>query len=126
MLQAADLAFVGKSLPPNKGGQTPIEAAGTGIPVLIVPEMKNFKAVVAALLRNGAARTVKDPEDLSIRSLELAKDPGALSSMGAAGKAWHERNRGGSSQRIAESIRADLRHCRSNADAQGQKCRSAS
>ena len=30
LLQAADLAFVGKSLPPNKGGQTPIEAAGTG------------------------------------------------------------------------------------------------
>lgn len=110
LLQAADLAFVGKSLPPNKGGQTPIEAAGTGIPVLIGPEMQNFESVVAALLRNGAARTVKDAEDLSIQSLALAKDLEALSSMGAAGKAWHERNRG-SSQRIAESIRADLRHC---------------
>lgn len=109
LLQGADLAFVGKSLAPNRGGQTPIEAAGMGVPVLMGPEMKNFKAVVAALLRNGAACTVKDTADLSAQSLELAKDLEALSTMGAAGKAWHERNRG-SSQRIAESIRVDLSH----------------
>ena len=115
MLHAADLAFVGKSLLPNQGGQTPIEAAGTGIPVLMGPEMKNFKAVVAALLRNGAACTVKDAADLSGQSLKLANDPEALSAMGAAGRAWHERNRG-SSQRIAESIRVDLQHSDDAAD----------
>ncbi len=109
LVQAADLAFVGKSLPPNKGGQTPIEAAGSGIPVLMGPEMGNFKAVVQALLRNGAAKTVTDARELSREVLGLAKDPGKLEAMGAAGKAWHARNRG-SSQRIAESIRADLRH----------------
>lgn len=115
LLHAADLAFVGKSLLPNQGGQTPIEAAGTGIPVLMGPEMKNFKAVVAALLRNGAACTVKDAADLSGQSLKLANDPEALSAMGAAGRAWHERNRG-SSQRIAESIRVDLQHSDDAAD----------
>ncbi|MGB0344958.1 MAG: 3-deoxy-D-manno-octulosonic acid transferase, partial [Coraliomargarita sp.] len=109
LVQAADLAFVGKSLPPNKGGQTPIEAAGSGIPVLMGPKMGNFKAVVQALLRNGAAQTVTDAGELSREVLGLAKDPGKLEAMGAAGKAWHARNRG-SSQRIAESIRADLRH----------------
>ncbi|MGC6456483.1 MAG: 3-deoxy-D-manno-octulosonic acid transferase [Coraliomargaritaceae bacterium] len=109
LLQAADLAFVGKSLPPNQGGQTPIEAAGMGIPVLMGPEMKNFKAVVAALLRHGAAHTVRDEADLWTQSLKLAKDPEVLSTMSAAGKAWHERNRG-SSERIAISIRADLQY----------------
>ena len=37
--QTADLAFIGKSLAPNDGGQTPIEAAGLGVPVLMGSNM---------------------------------------------------------------------------------------
>lgn len=107
--QSADLAFIGKSLEPNEGGQTPIEAAGLGIPVLMGPNMSNFKAVAHTLLRNGVAHTIETPEALSAKAIELAKDPEARKLMSAAGIKWHKRNRG-SSQRIAEGIHIDLNY----------------
>ncbi len=109
LTQAADLAFVGKSLEPNDGGQTPIEAAGLGIPVLMGPKMTNFKVLASSLVRNGAARTVQSPDELVQAAVELAQDPDARQSMSEAGRKWHTRNKG-SSQRIAESILIDLKH----------------
>lgn len=109
LTQAADLAFVGKSLEPNNGGQTPIEAAGLGVPVLMGPKMTNFKVLASSLVRNGAARTVQDSAELVQAVVELAKDPNARKAMSDAGCKWHTRNKG-SSQRIAESILIDLKH----------------
>lgn len=107
LIQCADLAFIGKSLPPNRGGQTPIEAAGSGIAVLMGPEMGNFKTVAAALLRNDAAKTVENASILSAISLQLANDPIKREAMGQAAQNWHKRNLG-SSQRIAEGILTEL------------------
>lgn len=101
--QAADLAFIGKSLPPNQGGQTPIEAAGLGIPLLVGPNMNNFKAVSNTLIKAGAALRAETGESLIDSICELAKNPEARNSMQTAGVAWHAQNRG-SSQRIAHSI----------------------
>ncbi len=106
--QAADLAFIGKSLPPNEGGQTPIEAAGLGIPILMGPNMNNFKDVARSLIRSGAARQVNDTEALDRAVTQLLTDAAALAEMSEAGRAWHQRNQG-SSRRIAESILAALR-----------------
>ena len=103
LTQIADLAFIGKSLPPNKGGQTPIEAAGLGIPILMGPNMSNFQQVTRSLVRSGAARIVEDKHRLELASLELVNDTEARNSMSKAGMAWHKRNRG-SSARIAEDI----------------------
>ena len=36
VLRLADFAFIGKSMPPNHGGQTPIEAAGWEFRVFLV------------------------------------------------------------------------------------------
>lgn len=105
--QSADLAFIGKSLEPNEGGQTPIEAAGLGIPILMGPKMTNFKAVAHALLRNGVAQTVESPEALAAKTIQLVNNPEARKLMSDAGRDWHKRNRG-SSQRIAEGILIDL------------------
>ena len=105
--QSADLAFIGKSLPPNEGGQTPIEAAGLGIPILMGPSMSNFKAVAHALLRDGVAETIETPEALASRAIELAKNTETRTRMSIAGSQWHTRNRG-SSKRIAEGILIDL------------------
>lgn len=107
LTQAADLAFVGKSLPPNDGGQTPIEAAGLGIPILMGPHMSNFKAVAQSLVRNGAAHIVETPEMLTNRVITLVDTPEARIHMSEAGRDWHVRNRG-SSQRIAGAILANL------------------
>ncbi|MFP4673360.1 MAG: 3-deoxy-D-manno-octulosonic acid transferase [Opitutales bacterium] len=106
--QTADLAFIGKSLPPNEGGQTPIEAAGLGIPVLMGPNMSNFKAVAESLVHNGAAKTVKDGDELENLTLTLAMAPETRAEMSEAGRNWHEKNRG-SSQRIAEVILENLK-----------------
>ena len=103
LTQIADLAFIGKSLPPNDGGQTPIEAAGLGIPILMGPNMSNFREVTRSLVRSGAARIVKNKHDLEVHSVELMHDTEARERMSEAGIAWHKRNRG-SSKRIAEDI----------------------
>jgi 3-deoxy-D-manno-octulosonic-acid transferase len=109
LCQAADLAFIGKSLPPNEGGQTPIEAAGLGVPTLMGPNMNNFKALAKSLVRAGAALTVKDVSELKEKVEALIKDHDKRLAMGAAGREWHQKNRG-SSQRIADEILAGLGH----------------
>ena len=108
LTQVADLVFIGKSLEPNEGGQNPIESAALGLPILFGPRMSNFKDVARVLRGCGAARVIHDAAGLRDAVLELAGDPAARKEMGAAGRAWHARN-GGSSERIAEGIRVDLR-----------------
>jgi 3-deoxy-D-manno-octulosonic-acid transferase len=108
LTQIADLVFIGKSLEPNEGGQNPIESAALGLPILLGPRMSNFKDVAQALKGCGAARLIHDAAGLREAVLELAGDPAARLAMGAAGRTWHARN-GGSSERIAEGIRVDLR-----------------
>ena len=105
--QIADIAFIGKSLPPNEGGQTPIEAAGLGVPTLMGPNMNNFKLVTRSLVESGAGQIVKNPHELRETIEVLIADPDQRLAMGAAGKKWHRQNRG-SSQRIAEQISAEL------------------
>lgn len=106
--QVADLAFIGKSLPPNHGGQSPIDAAGLGIPVLMGPNMNNFEAVAHSLLADGAAERVSDPIALETQIRRLLANPDRRASIGKAGREWHRRNRG-SSQRIAAVILSDLK-----------------
>ncbi|NCG08322.1 MAG: 3-deoxy-D-manno-octulosonic acid transferase [Verrucomicrobia bacterium] len=108
LAQVADLVFIGKSLAPNEGGQNPIEAAALGLPMCFGPHMSNFKDVARALSESGAARLLDDAPGLQKAVLELAGDSATRAKMGAAGRAWHSRN-GGSSERIAEGIRVDLR-----------------
>lgn len=105
--QIADLAFIGKSLPPNDGGQTPIEAAGLGIPLLLGPNMSNFKLIAASLLQEGAAMPVTDEATMEAAIRRLRADEPGRKTMSEAGRLWHQRNRG-SSQRIAEHILEDL------------------
>ncbi len=107
LTQVADLAFIGKSLPPNKGGQTPIEAAGLGVATLMGPKMNNFKVITDMLVKAGAAQCVNNVDELKAKIAVLLKDREQREAMGRAGRAWHQQNRG-SSQRIADAISTDL------------------
>lgn len=107
LTQAADLVFIGKSLPPHQQGQTPIEAAGLGIPSLMGPQMSNFKDLSKSLITIGASRTVCNVDDLIVTLLELTSNREKLLKMSKAGLSWHTSNRG-SSQRIADQILAKL------------------
>jgi 3-deoxy-D-manno-octulosonic-acid transferase len=106
--QAADLVFIGKSLSPNEGGQTPIEAAGLGVPILMGPNMSNFKDLAKSLINAGAAQKVCTRDELTQAALRLARDEAQRVHMQRAGLDWHQGNRG-SSQRIAEHILQSLR-----------------
>jgi len=90
----ADLAFIGKSLTPHEGGQTPIEAGAYGIPMVYGPHMSNFKAACRGLEEKGAAIRTETAEDTKKSLLALALDKTRRERMREASLAWHCENRG--------------------------------
>jgi 3-deoxy-D-manno-octulosonic-acid transferase len=108
MTQLADLVFVGKSLVPHTEGQTPVEAATLGKPILMGPGMANFRAVERDLLERGAARTVKSAADLVAQAATLLGDKAARDAIAAGSAAWRREN-GGGVERTLAAIRSELR-----------------
>lgn len=106
--QLADVVFVGKSLPPNAGGQTPVEAAALRKPILLGPEMSNFRVLAQDLVARGAAVQVADAGALVQRTLELMRDARSREELSAAAAAWHREN-AGAVARTLEVIREELR-----------------
>ena len=104
LTRAADLAFSGKSLAPHEGGQTPVEAAAAGVPLVYGPAMTNFRVICRGLESAGAARRAENAEQVRRLLVELAKDASARAVMAAAGPAWLGHNRG-ASERTARGIR---------------------
>ena len=92
-LAAGDLAFIGGSLVPT-GGHNPLEAAASGIPVLLGPHTFNFATIARLLFEAGAAERVEDADSLSRRLIELFNDPEHCARMGARGREVVARHRG--------------------------------
>jgi len=107
LAQTADLVFIGKSLPPHTGGQTPIEAAALGKPILFGPGMGNFREISDALLAAGVAREVANIADLTSEALSLLLDPAARAAMAAATRQWHTASQG-AARRTCAAIKALL------------------
>lgn len=107
LLQLADLVFVGRSLAPNYGGQTPVEAAALGLPVLFGPFMTNFRSISDGLVTAGAARVVLDGDALVSAVVALLLAPDLRLEMARRGREWHAANRG-AVNRTVEAIRATL------------------
>ena len=96
LTQAADFAYIGKSMPPNDGGQSPLDCAAAGVAVVYGPNMTNFKRMCEALEEAGAALKVSD-EAAALSALSaLAKDENLRRKIGSAALAWHGRNEGAS------------------------------
>lgn len=102
----ADLVFVGKSLPPNQGGQTPIEAAALGRPLLFGPEMGNFREAADSLVAARAAVRVDSAGMLEEAVLRLLADPQGRRAMGEAAAYWQRQNRGA----LARTLQAIQSH----------------
>jgi 3-deoxy-D-manno-octulosonic-acid transferase len=66
----ATVIFVGKSLT-AKGGQTPIEPAAVGKPVIFGPNMQNFSDVVRDFLAKDGAVQVQNAAELETKLAEL-------------------------------------------------------
>ncbi len=97
----ADLAFIGKSLPPNEGGQTPIEAGAYGLPMVYGPRMTNFKAACRGLEEKGGAIRAETEKEAEEALLHLALDPTARKSLARHSRSWHQENRGS----VARTVR---------------------
>ncbi len=103
LTQIATLAFVGKSIAPNNGGQTPIECAAAGVPIVYGSEMSNFRDVCRALEDWGAAKNVRDAEAAVEALCELLSDSRERQKMSDAEKIWHANNQGATA-RVFEKI----------------------
>jgi 3-deoxy-D-manno-octulosonic-acid transferase len=101
LLTLAELVFVGKTLSPHTEGQTPVEAAAQGRPVLFGPGVANFRAIARELVAVGAAAKVADAEGLAVRVGELAADPAERARRGEAGRRWQAGNRGAAARTLA-------------------------
>ncbi len=110
LTQLADVVFCGKSLPPHDGGQSPVEAASLGKPLLFGPHMTNFREIAGALRGSGAAREVINESELVAACVELLADEAQRARMGAAALAWHAHNRGAVERTLAV-IREQLAKC---------------
>lgn len=108
LTQLAHLVFVGKSLPPfQHEGQSPVEAAALGKPILFGPEMSNFRPIARGLREAGAARVVRGEDELAKTVLQLWRDEEALGKMAEAARAWHRLNQG-ATERTLEAICEEL------------------
>jgi 3-deoxy-D-manno-octulosonic-acid transferase len=96
---AADVAFVGGSLLPY-GSQNLIEACAVGTPVLLGPSTFNFAAAAADAIEAGAAKQVRDADELLAMAGELLGDAPRRRAMGDAGRAFAERHRGATARTL--------------------------
>ena len=107
LTQLADVVFIGKSLPPHEGGQTPVEAASLGLPLLHGPRMSNFREIARSLDQAGAAREVEHTRALVTAAIDLLGDAGARERAAAAARAWSAANRGAAARTLA-ALREEL------------------
>jgi 3-deoxy-D-manno-octulosonic-acid transferase len=106
-LQLADVVFVGKSLLPHTEGQTPVESAVLGRPLIIGPGMGNFRVIAEELVQSGAAVRVPDAAALTAQAVSLLQDEVRREILSAAARDWHRSNTGAMTRTLA-AIRAQL------------------
>lgn len=107
-LQLADLVYVGKSLPPHTEGQTPVESAVLGKPILFGTGMGNFRLIARDLVSSGAAMGVGSETELIVTIAALMKDAARRNQMSTAARDWHSRNLG-AVERTLQAIDAILK-----------------
>jgi 3-deoxy-D-manno-octulosonic-acid transferase len=98
----ADVAFVGGSLRPGRGGQNMLEPAAYGASVMFGPHIANFRETVAQLLERNAARQVADANELARGLLADLEDPETAAARGAAGRDFVLAQNGAASRTLAE------------------------
>lgn len=98
LMQAADIAFIGKSLPPHRQGQTPLEAAALGIPMVFGPGMSNFRSIAASLVDAQAARQVHNLSELRCALSAWIDQPADAQKTAQRASQWHTNQRGAASK----------------------------
>jgi 3-deoxy-D-manno-octulosonic-acid transferase len=94
LTQAADFALIGKSLPPHREGQSPIEAAALGVPSVMGPGMGNFRDITRGLCDAGASLRATDESNAMELLLKLASDADLRAKMSEKATAWFAAQKG--------------------------------
>lgn len=94
LTQIADLAFIGKSLPPNEGGQSPIDCSASSVPMVYGSHMSNFRRICQTLEESAAAVKVADADAAVSEIVRLAKNKNARTALAESAKKWHDSNIG--------------------------------
>ena len=74
LIKGADFAFLGKTIPPNSGGQNPIEPVSIGLPLIIGPAYQNFRETCAELFSHGIAVKAGDKTEVERLISEFTRD----------------------------------------------------
>ncbi|MDR2779314.1 MAG: hypothetical protein LBB16_03475 [Puniceicoccales bacterium] len=99
----ADIAFIGKSLVPNVGGQSPLDAACCGVPIVYGDRMTNFQDICLSLEHARCVAKVKDPARAIMAITVLAKDEDKRKGFAEKLQEWHKNNCG-ASKFVAQKI----------------------
>ena len=89
----ADLVFVGGSLV-SHGGHNILEPAAQGKPIIVGPNMFNFRDTYALFSKRNACVTVLDGQELTQKTLELLRNRQSAEQMGHIAAAIVEENQG--------------------------------
>lgn len=98
----ADVAFVGGSLLPGRGGQNMMEPVAFGSSVLFGRYTSNFRETVEQLLARGGALQVADAAELTEALIADLDDPETAATRGAAGRAHVLAQYGASTRTLVE------------------------
>jgi 3-deoxy-D-manno-octulosonic-acid transferase len=104
LIRLGTVAFLGKTLPPNAGSQSPLDAIAAGVPLVTGPRIGNFRDILLDLQRRGAVLVGNGRDAVADGLLTLAEDEGKRAQMAALGQRWLGEN-AGVTGRICEKIR---------------------
>jgi 3-deoxy-D-manno-octulosonic-acid transferase len=90
----ADVAFVGGSLDGRRGGQSMIEPAGYGVPVLFGPHVWNFRDAAERLIESGGGVQVTTDRSLEREVRRLLEEPERRARMGQAARRLVQQQQG--------------------------------
>lgn len=97
----ANIAYVGGSLTPGRGGQNMLEPAAYGAAVLFGPHTENFRDIVESLLAEEAAQVVRSADELTNRLRELLDAPQEVQRMGERARRVVQRHQGAAERTLA-------------------------
>ncbi|MDR1456903.1 MAG: hypothetical protein LBI34_02505 [Puniceicoccales bacterium] len=74
LIRIGTIAFLGKTLPPNAGAQSPLDAVAAKVPLVSGPSYDNFHEIMNSLHRDGAVEICPDADAVKATLLRLASD----------------------------------------------------
>ena len=102
--QVSDCVYIGKSSQENLGGQSPIDAAANGVPMIFGPNMQNFADIATSLVEEGGAWQGGSNKEIFEKLSYLLMDRDRGADLGRQAQSWLSEN-GGCLSKIYQEMR---------------------